>query len=93
MPQLLWLYSEFQLFFDIGNEVVCLYANLLHGIAVADCYTAVVFGIEIICDAERRAYLILAAIAFAYGACLIIIDGEVLCEIIVNLHSLIAELL
>ena len=93
MPQLLWLYSEFQLFFDIGNEVVCLYANLLHGIAVADGYTAVVFGIEIIRDAERSADFVLAAIALAYGACLIIINREVLCEIIVNLHSLIAELL
>ena len=93
MPQPLWLYSEFQLFFDIGNEVVCLYANLLHGIAVADGYTAVVFGIKIIRDAERSAYLILAAISLAYGACLIIINREVLCEIIVNLHSLIAELL
>ena len=93
MPQLLWLYSEFQLFFDIGNEVVCLYANLLHGIAVTDCYAAVVFGIEIVCDAERRADFVLAAIALADRACLILINREVLCEIIVNLHSLIAELL
>ena len=93
MPQLLWLYSEFQLFFNISAKLAYRKSYLLHAVAVADGYTAVVFGIEIIRDAERSAYLILAAIALAYGACLIIINREVLCEIIVNLHSLIAELL
>ena len=52
------------------------YAFLLHCVAVADCYAAVLLTVKIVGDAKRRADFVLAAVAFADRARVVKFDAK-----------------
>ena len=86
-------YLKLDFFSQIVLDLIQRNPYLLHGITVADGNALIVFGIKIICNAERRTYLILAAIALADGARVVEINHEALGELIVKLARLLAKLL
>src|SRR6185503_8504104 len=60
-------------------------AHLRHGVAVAQRDGAVAHGVVVDRNAEGRPDLVLPAIAAADLACLVVVDGEVTAEIVVDL--------
>ena len=83
---------KFHSLFDIGNEILDLDSFLFHRIAVTDGYAAVVCGFEVVGNAEGSADFVLAAVTLTDGAGFVVVNHEVLCEHIVDLPSLFAEL-
>ena len=67
---------EFHPLGNVGFQIVHLHALLLHGVAVADGNGAGLFGLEVHADAERRADLVLTAVALADGAGLVVVHRE-----------------
>lgn len=57
--------SELNFFGKEVSNLIDRYSFLLHCITVTNSYAAIVFGIEIVGDAVRSSYLILAAVTFA----------------------------
>lgn len=78
---------------EIRLERVDRHALLRHRIAVADRHTAVLRTVEIVRDTERRADLILTAVALADGTGLVKIDHKALRKAVVNLERRAGELL
>ena len=58
-------FLEFDFLFDVCCEIFDLDSLLLHSIAVTNCYAAVFFAFEVICDAYRSSDFILATITLA----------------------------
>lgn len=86
-------FLEIDLLCNVRFKLVDLHTLLLHAVTVADGNAAVIFTVKVIRDAERRADLILAAIALADGTRIVKVNGKLLCERIVNLAGLFAQLL
>ena len=84
--------SKLDLFRDVCVELVDPDALLLHGVAVADGHAAVVCGIKVVGDAERRADLVLTAVALADGAGLVKVGHKVLAQHVGDLACLCAQL-
>ena len=84
---------EIDLLCNVRFKLVNLHTLLLHAVTVADGNAAVIFTVKVIRDAERRADLILAAIALADGTRIVKVNRKLLCERIVNLAGLFAQLL
>src|SRR6185312_4643524 len=59
---------------QVGAHLVQCHAFLGHGVAVADGHGLVLEGVEVHGDAERRADLVLAAVAAANGAGVVEVD-------------------
>ena len=83
---------EFEFAVDIRGKVADWHTHLLHGVAVAHGDAAVFDGIEVVGDAEGRTDFILAAVALADGACVVVIDIELLLQGMVDFQRLIVQL-
>ena len=63
---------KFDFLFQIADQLVDRHTYLFHGITVTDGNAVIALnGLEVYCDAERCANLILAAIALANRTCLL----------------------
>ena len=82
-PLLLILKPEFIL--KIALKLRDRHAHLLHGIAVADGHCVVSLGIEVICDAERSADLVLPSVTFSDVAPVVKLAVVLFAELGVNL--------
>ena len=65
---------------------------LIHTIPFANGDTSVVFTFKVVCDTERRTYLILTAVSFANGAAVVKVTVEIMAEVLVDVKSLIGQL-
>ena len=83
---------EIYLFLDVVLKLRYGHTNLSHGIPVAYSNGPVLKGIEVNGYAQRGTYLVLSAIALAYGAAVIEIHHEALGQKLVYLPCLIAQL-
>ena len=84
---------EFESFVDVRLNLCHGNSYLLHGISVTNGYAAVVFGIEVVGNAEGSTDLVLAAISLTDRAGLVEVNGEFLSKLVVKLERLVGELL
>ena len=82
---------EIYFFLNIAFKLRYGHANLSHGIPVAYGDSLVLKGIEVDGYAQRSAYLVLPAIALAYGAAVVEIHHKVLGQKLVYFPCLVAQ--
>ena len=68
---------KFDFLVDVSNQIFDFYSFLLHCVTVTNCYTAVFFGFEVVCDAQRCADFVLTTVAFADRACFVVVNHKV----------------
>jgi len=85
--------SELELCSDIAFKLCDGETDLLHGVAVTDGDTSVVFGFKVIGDAEGSANLILTAIALTDRAGIVEVYHEFLGKVVIDLLRLGCEFL
>ena len=78
---------------DILLKLFYLYTNLTHTVSFTDGYTIISLTVKVVGDAEGCAYLVLPAVALAYGAGLVILHHKALLQLLVYFFSLRCELL
>ena len=90
---LLLLFSEVKLSGKPLIQLVDLYTNLLHGVAVTDGNCLVIFGIEIVGDAVRSSDLILTTISLSDRSAVIVIAVVLVRQLLKYLLCRVIQLL